>query len=170
MKDFDELYRAYYKDIYRFLFKLCGNNQNIAEELAQETFFYAYIKILSFRGECNIKTWLLQIAKNRYFMFLRKQKSNTVSLDDVLCLTIDYSINNIENLISEKQLIIDALEIVFGFNEKMKTVFISRIYNNMSYSEISKNMYISESSAKVLFFRAKNILRKKLREDYGYEI
>ena len=170
MKQFDKLYRDYSEDVYRFLYKLCGNNRDIAEELTQETFFHAYIGISKFKGECNIKTWLFQIAKNRYFLFLRKRKSNTISLDEVLCSTIDDNTKNIENTIVEKQLIIDALNIIFSFNDKMKTVFISRIYNNIPYVEIAKSLDISESSAKVLFHRAKILLRKRLREDYGYEI
>lgn len=170
MKQFDELYNSYSGDIYKFLFKLCGGNTDIAEELTQETFFHAYIGITKFRGDCNIKTWLFQIAKNRYFLFLRKRKSNVISLDEVLCSTIDDSVKSIENNVVEKQLIIDALNIVFDFNENMRNVFISRIYSNMPYAEIARNLNISEGSAKVLFYRAKNLLRERLKEDYGYEI
>ena len=170
MKQFDKLYEDYSEDVYRFLYKLCGSNRDIAEELTQETFFHAYIGIAKFRGECNVKTWLFQIAKNRYFLFLRKRKSNTISLDEVLCSTIDDNAKNIENALVEKQLIIDALNIIFSFNDKMKTVFISRIYNDIPYAEIAKGLNISEGSAKVLFHRAKILLRERLREDYGYEI
>lgn len=170
MKLFDELYENYFKDVYRFLYKLCGNNRDIAEELTQETFFHAYIGITKFRGECNIKTWLFGIAKNRYFLFLRKKKSNVISLDEVLSNTVDESIKNMENTVAEKQMITDALNIVFSFNEKMKSVFISRIYNEMSYAEIAENLGISVSSAKVMFYRAKINLRERLKEEYGYEI
>lgn len=85
MKSFDELYLLYYKDVFRFLFKLCGYNQDIAEELTQETFFHAYLGITKFRTECNVKTWLFQIAKNRYIavylivFFCAKANANQIN-------------------------------------------------------------------------------------------
>ncbi|MEG2051665.1 MAG: sigma factor, partial [Oscillospiraceae bacterium] len=71
---FNELYLIYNKDVFYFLYKLSGYNQAVSEELTQETFYQAFLEITKFRAECDIKTWLFQIAKNRYFMFLRKKQ------------------------------------------------------------------------------------------------
>ena len=71
LKNFEELYNAYYRDIFRFLYKLSGYNESLAEELTQETYYHVYISIAGFKENCNIKTWLFQIAKNRYFLGLR---------------------------------------------------------------------------------------------------
>lgn len=171
MKSFNELYLLYNKDIFRFLFKLCGYNQDIAEELTQETFYHAYLGITKVRTECSVKTWLFQIAKNRYFMYLRK-KSNikNISFDALITDLIDYSIIDTTDIMFEKELISDALDIIFSFPENMQTVFLNRIYTDMSYTEIARNLSISESSARVLFHRAKLLLRQKLKGEYGYEI
>lgn len=171
MKSFEELYVTYHNDVYRFLLKLCAYNQNLAEELTQETFYHAYLGITKFRADSSIKTWLFQIAKNRYFLFLRKNKNTQdISLNRLIEDLIDEPSVHTEDILFEKKLISDALDIIFNFPEKMKNVFLGRIYLDMSYAKIAEMYSISESSAKVLFHRAKLLLRKKLKGDYNYEI
>ena len=40
---------------------------DIAEEITSQTFFKALSSINKFRGECDVRVWLCQIAKNCYF-------------------------------------------------------------------------------------------------------
>lgn len=171
MKGFDELYKAYYSDVFRFLNKLCGFDCGLAEELTRETFFHAYLGITKFRDESDVKTWLLQIAKNRYFLLLRKKKHRAeIPLDGLVSLTLGTDESGMFETAAEKQLISDSLDIVFSFQPKMRAVFLMRIYYDTPYSEIASRLGIGESSAKVLFHRAKQNLKNKLREEYGYEI
>ncbi|MBQ8800048.1 MAG: RNA polymerase sigma factor [Lachnospiraceae bacterium] len=71
MVEFEELYLKYYKDIYYFILKLTGYRDDLAEELTQESFYQAFVSLGRFRGECEIKSWLCQIAKNTYYKHLR---------------------------------------------------------------------------------------------------
>lgn len=172
MKSFHELYSAYYQDIFRFLHKLCGYHGETAEELTQETFYHAYLGITKFRGDCDVKTWLLQIAKNQYFTFLRKEKGKLreLSLSELVIEITDPTAKLPADILYEKKLIADSLDIVFSLPEHQKMVFIDRIYYQMPYTEIAEEISISESSAKVLFHRTKLLLRKRLKEEHGYEI
>lgn len=52
----------------------------------------------------------------------------------------------------------------------MRDVILYRVYSNLPYSQIAALLSISESSAKVLFYRGKQLLRTQLKEAYGYEI
>ena len=113
-----------------------------------------------------MKTWLLQIAKNRYLLYLRKNKHAAVSLDEVLP---DAFAAGIEGSFLEKQTVTDALNIVFAFPENMRYVFLHRIYYETPYVLLAAELGISESSAKVLFHRGKQLLKERLRE-HGYEI
>lgn len=169
LKYFEGLYKAYHKDIFRFLYKLSNNNVDLAEELTQETFYYAYLEMSKFKGEGHIKTWLMGIAKNRFFMYLRKNKNITVSIDEILNDVIEDTVS-IQDTLINRQLLTNALNIVFDMKGNMRDVFLARIYSDSSYSQISRSLGISESSAKVLFFRAKQQLQKQLRESYNYEI
>lgn len=171
MDSFDELYQNYNQDIFRFLYKLCGYDRALAEDLMQETFLHAYLGLTNFKALCSVKTWLMQIAKNRYFMFWRREQKHAhlVSLEPLMTELFDESLN-ITDAFYEQQLLSDSLDIVFLFSEKMKTVFIDRIYYDMPYHEIAEQLSISEGSAKMLFHRAKLLLQKELKEHYGYEI
>ena len=70
---FEDVYKLYYRDVYYFLLSLSGNPQT-AEELTQETFYRALQNIHRFKGNCHLKTWLCQIAKNTYLSWIKKQK------------------------------------------------------------------------------------------------
>ena len=63
--DFDKIYSEYFKDVYFYIRRLSGDD-NIAEEITAQTFYKALKSIDNFRGECNVRVWLCQIAKNSY--------------------------------------------------------------------------------------------------------
>ena len=64
--DMEKLYKKYYLKIYKYLLYM-SQNQDISEELAQETFYRAILNINKFRGECELESWLCIIARNLYY-------------------------------------------------------------------------------------------------------
>ena len=172
MDSFDELYQNYNKDIFRFLYKLCGYDRVLAEDLMQETFLHAYLGITNFQSAVQCENLAdANREKSRYFLFLRREQKRTpiVSLETLITDLFDEGLNVTDGLY-EQQLISDSLDIVFLMSEKMKIVFLDRIYYDMSYIEIAEHLSISVGSAKMLFHRAKLLLQKQLKENYGYEI
>ena len=73
MEKFETIYRQHYKGVYSFLYRLSGDS-DLAEELAQETFYQAFTGFHRFRGKCGIFTWLAAIAKHVYYKYLRQNK------------------------------------------------------------------------------------------------
>ena len=71
MTDFEKIYKEYFNDVYLYIRRLSGD-EHIAEEITSETFFKALKSIDSFRGECEIRVWLCQIAKNSYYTYVKK--------------------------------------------------------------------------------------------------
>ena len=63
--EFDEIYKRYFNDVYKYALSLT-RNEHIAEEITQETFFKALRAIDKFDGRCKLYVWLCQIAKNTY--------------------------------------------------------------------------------------------------------
>ena len=61
--EFEQIYNIYFKSVYRYIRKLSGD-EHIAEEITSETFLKAMKSIGDFRGECDMRVWLCQIAKN----------------------------------------------------------------------------------------------------------
>ena len=81
--DFDDLYERFFKDVYLFVLAM-SKDPHIAEEITQETFFKALKEAKNFRGNCSVKTWLCQIAKNLYISGTRKKKPvHSEALEDM---------------------------------------------------------------------------------------
>ena len=80
---FEKIYEMYFKDVYLYILRLSGN-EHIAEEITSETFFKALQSIDKFKGECDIRVWLCQIAKNSYYTYLNKNKKYITIEDDYL--------------------------------------------------------------------------------------
>ena len=60
-----KLYEAYYRRVFSYAMTLAGD-RHLAEEITQETFFRAFAKLNSFRGESDPVTWLCAIAGNLF--------------------------------------------------------------------------------------------------------
>ena len=73
MTELESLYRAYFQDVYLFILSL-SKDEHIAEDITSEAFIKAIKSIDTFKGDCDIRVWLCQIAKNCYFSHLRKNK------------------------------------------------------------------------------------------------
>ncbi len=75
MLNIQEVYEKYFTVVYRYLLSL-SHNTHIAEELTQETFFKALKKVDDFRGECDLRVWLLpESPKNTYYGTIWKKNT-----------------------------------------------------------------------------------------------
>ena len=68
MTDFEQIYKDYFRDVFLYVRRLSGGDERLAEDITSEAFFRALRRIDSFRGDCDIRVWLCQIAKNCYYM------------------------------------------------------------------------------------------------------
>lgn len=78
--EFEDIYKTYFKSVYLYIMQLSGN-EHIAEEITSETFFKAIKSINDFRGDCDMRVWLCQIAKNTYYSYIKKNKK-VISLEE----------------------------------------------------------------------------------------
>lgn len=167
MKSFEEIYEAHYNDVYRFLYRTCGNNHNLAEELTQDTFYEAFRCWHKYNASCSVTTWLCAIGKNIWFHYLRKHK-NAVTDYDVLAHTVSEDVESDPQQKAEQRerskMIRSALE---DLKPRYREVIWLRTVAELPFAKIAEMLEISESSAKVLFFRAKNQLKEKL-DNEGY--
>ena len=74
MPDFEEIYQTYFADVYRYILAL-SRDAHTAEEVTQETFFRALASIDQFRGDCQLRVWLCQIARNQYLSLCRGEST-----------------------------------------------------------------------------------------------
>lgn len=156
-----ELFDHYYKDIYTYLYSL-SRDASLSEDLTSEVFLEVVKSIATFRGESDIKTWLFSIARHKWYAYLRK-KNTQIQAESIHNL---YDSNFIENqhfsFSSDLEQIIKTL--LNNESGIAKDVFQLRL-NGYSYFEISEKLNISESSARVIFFRMKTKIKKYLEKE-----
>lgn len=165
MQDLEQIYKEHSLGVYKFLLKLSGN-RTVAEELTQETFYKAVKNIDSFRGTCKLYVWLCQIAKNEYISYLKKRehKNLTINEDCFANQSEDF-----EKIFEDEQIIYihKALHII---DEPYKEVFSLRVFAELSFVEIANLFGKSDSWARVTYFRAKEKILNKLKEENNYEL
>ncbi|WP_458408266.1 RNA polymerase sigma factor [Anaerotignum sp.] len=165
MKIFESLYREYYQKVYAFLYRLCAD-RDLAEDLTQETFLQAYKSFHKFRGECEVFTWLASIGKHTYFKYLKKKKLHldSANLDLVAQSYISGDVSP-EEYVNKKDVENAVRKIVENIPKKYRDVVLLRIYAELPFSQIAQILKISESSAKVIYFRAKKMLMEVLQHE-----
>ena len=64
MQPMEEIYQEYARTVFKYLLSKT-HDEDLAEELTQETFYQALKSIDRFDESCKISTWLCAIAKNQ---------------------------------------------------------------------------------------------------------
>ncbi len=158
--ELDQLYTTYFSDVYRYIRKLSGSDQ-VAEEITSDTFFKALRSVKSFRGQCDMRVWLCQIAKNSYFTYLKK--SRRFVGDDALAAMPDAGPTAAEQL--EQQDDLRRIQLALhDLPEQYKEVFMWRVYAELSFRQIGELFGKTENWACVTFHRAKTMLKHQLEE------
>ncbi|MBQ8799990.1 MAG: RNA polymerase sigma factor [Lachnospiraceae bacterium] len=168
MEDFEKIYVQNQPKVYSFLYRLCGD-VHLTEELTQETFYRAFVSFEKYKGNSSIFTWLAAIAKYTYFGHLKKEKQSreSIQLDDVVTFFMEQEgQDSAENRMLRNEVTEKVREVLLELPQKNLEVVALRIYAEMSFKQVAEAMGISESSAKVLYFRAKNMLKERLQNEY----
>ena len=158
MLTIQKIYEEYKQDIFIYLVSLT-NDTSLSEDLVSETFLSAIKSINKFKGNSSIKTWLFSIARNKWYEYLRKEKSIT-SLDD---MAYSYILGqwNLEEKVIQKDISNRILYLLEHESARTKDIVLMRIAG-YSYYEISQKHKISESSARVIDYRAKKKIKDTL--------
>ena len=161
--EFEEIYKEYFGDIYRYIRGISGD-EHIAEEITSETFFKAMRSLGSFRGDCEIRVWLCKIAKNTYLTYLKKHPPTFVTdiseqenIPDKLC---------VEDKIEETDESERIKTILHLLDEPYKEVFMWRVYGELSFKQIGQLFGKTDNWACVTYYRAKKLIRERLEEQY----
>lgn len=160
MQNIEEIYKEYFKTVYKYLFCLTSNH-DLAEELTQETFYKAVKKIDTYEGKCKISVWLCQIAKYTWYDYLRR-KQEIINIDDLYEFKSEVSLEDKIIEEEEKNLIEGKLNVLDEFS---KEVVILRIKGDMSFKEIGNVLNKTENWARVTYYRAKNKLKEALKDE-----
>ena len=149
--EFEEIYRRYFRDVYRFSLSLAQDGP-LAEEIAQDTFFRALKALNTFDGSKDIRAWLFTIARNTWYSHCRSQK-RLISQED-LPQDLPSGVR-IEERIEDAESAFAIHQFLHAMAEPYKEVFTLRVFGELPYEKIGRLFGKSANWARVTFYRAK---------------
>jgi RNA polymerase sigma factor (sigma-70 family) len=166
---YQALLQRYQKTVFHIVVKIIRNSDD-AQDLVQETFMRAFNTLESYRSEFRFSTWLCKIAANCSIDYLRKKKIKAFSMDkpfETKNGTVEVELEdksaNPEEYLLRKQRIMSIEEAITSLPDKYREVIIYRHHDDKSYEEIAKIMGIPIGTVKARIFRARELLKKKLK-------
>ena len=154
--DFEQVYQTYFKSVYRYIRRLSGDEQ-LAEEITSETFVQVMRSIGSFRGDCDLRVWICQIAKNTYFTLLKKRKRTAPPPPEDWADPQD-----LEERLGDRDEALRIHQVLHTLPEPYREVFWLRTFGELSFAQIGGLFEKTESWARVTYHRARMKIKEAL--------
>ena len=158
---FDQLVRKYQSPVRRFFLNQTLGDEQLSDDLAQETFIKAYLNITKFRGLSSFSTWLMRIAYNVFYDDVRARKQ-TEDVDTSISALRQTSSNGDSNL---KMDIYAALALL---KPDERTCITLQLIDGYPIDQISKITGIPDNTVKSHLRRGKERMAIYLKQN-GYD-
>lgn len=140
---------------------------NLAQDILQETILFMLQSLNRLEQVEYFWHWIFRTALGKVQHHYREMKrTKAIELSEAERLRIHHGVSgNLNDGLSEmmrKELSDAVFTAMKRLSVKYRNIIILRCYENLEYSEIAIMMNISELYSRVMFFRAKNSLRRKL--------
>ena len=164
---YNGLVMRYQRQVYNLAYRMLGNAED-AGDLVQETFLRAYGALASFRQDASFLTWLYKIASNLCIDQLRSRKARSALSLDVELEEGREPAADSRNCSPEELAIRDSVQEVVqraisNLPEKYRVVVVMRHLQDMSVEEIANVLEMPTGTVKTHLFRAREMLRGRLR-------
>lgn len=155
---FSELMRLTKRALYWHIRKIVLVHED-ADDVLQNTYIKVWRSIESFKGECQLYTWMYRIATNESLTFLAQQRARNVSTP------LDYEDLMIQRMEADSYFDADELqqkfqEAIMTLPEKQRMVFNMRYFDEMEYKEMSEITGTSEGALKASYHIAVEKIKK----------
>lgn len=157
---FDRLMRRYRRLVYRVAYGFTGEQES-ALDVVQETFLKVHSRLGTFRGEGNLRGWIVRIAANEAMNWNRASaRQRTTGLDDSVFLRPDVREDRLEQASRHR-----ALErSISSLGPRQRLAIVLRYYGEKSTREIASVLECSEGTARNILFRGLEKLRSIMTE------
>ncbi len=161
-----ELIYDQYKDlVFGYLIRLC-HDRDLAEDLTQETFYIALKQWGTFEKRSEAGTWLCAIARNQYYLLLRKVRRQRKTLEKQRNVVIE---EDFTEKLMDRITAFDAYKALHQLQEPYREILTLRLFSELGYREIGELFEKSEEWARVMCFRAKRMIMEKMREETTHD-
>ena len=156
-----KLYEKYAGLLFSTVLRYIKNNEN-AEDILLQAFLKVYKNLPSFEyvNEKAFVGWMKKIAINEALVFLRNDFKTIYNIQQ------EYDFYNHSEFSSNEVEEQELLELIEQLPPGYKTVCLLHVVDGFSHKEIAEKLQIAESTSRSQFFKARNLLQKKLLNDY----
>ena len=158
MLSMEEVYQEYSNMVFKYIL-MKTNNEDVAEELTQETFYQAVRSADKYDYSCKVTSWLCAIAKNKLHEYWRRHPSVSELSEEL------EGAESPENQVVSKMEKLRIMKVIHNLPEPTREVIQLRLFGDLSFKEIGEVFDKTEDWARVTFYRGKITLRKELKED-----
>jgi len=164
---FDTLIRRHDRFLYRVARSILLDDYE-AEDVVQETFIKAFKRLMDFRGEASLSTWLTRIALNEALARKRRhritvelealqQPGTQIETSAMIAPAQGPEVTAAQNQI--RRLLERAID---GLPDSLRTVFVMRDVEELSTAEAARLLGLGEPTVKTRLHRARRMLRQIL--------
>lgn len=159
---FGEIIERYQNKLFWYVKGIINQDNEEVEDVVQEAFLSSYINIQGFDCKKKFSSWIYRITHNKAIDTFKRKRLKKESMD-----IYEEILKNDSKLLEELQIDKEKEEAVEKAINKLelkyKEVVRLYFYDNKSYDEISDILRIPTNNVGVLLYRAKNRLKKELK-------
>ncbi len=164
---YNGLVLRYQRQVYNLAYRMLGNAED-SGDLVQETFIRAYSALASFRQDASFLTWLYKIASNLCIDHLRSRKAKSalsldVELEEGREPAADARTSGPEDAAVRGAVQEVVQRAILNLPERYRVVVVMRHLQDMSVEEIANALNMPTGTVKTHLFRAREMLRERLR-------
>lgn len=167
---FVQIVRRYEKPLFTYVYRLgLIPPPREPEDVVQEIFIKVYQGIGSYkkRRDCSFGTWLFSIARNHCMSLMRREKLEhrvirVLDTGDMAAIS-DREMCPFE-AISRKEAAEHVAAAMAKLPEVMKSAFLLRYYQDMSYEQIAQVLECSIGTVRSRLARAKKVIQNQLQK------
>ncbi len=154
---FGQLVLEHQSAVRMFLRRLCRGDASTADDLAQNTFEKAWRKRSSFRGDGELRSWLMQIAFNEFRQNLRRRRPDEAKPDSTTPEEIEIALSQEDPRTEDLDRLLQEL------NDTERAVMVLSYGHGYSHREIAEALEQPVGSIKSLIHRSKERIRHRFR-------
>ena len=158
---FAALMRSYHAFVCAIVIGIVDNSHD-AEEVVQDTFLSAYRGLTQLEDASKFKSWLAEIARNRARNWLRKQRGDTISIDEVGEHLLQTEDSPDERLARQEQREL-VRRIMETLPQKDRDIARAFYLEGASYDELTNRHGLSDKAISFRLSRARRHLSKRLQ-------
>jgi RNA polymerase sigma-70 factor (ECF subfamily) len=157
---FEKLYEQYSNKVYRLIYSIT-RDRDISQDIMQDVFVKVYKNLNKFRGESSYSTWIMRIAINTAYTYMKKNKNITYT--DVYDNNEHFSLGETPESSLNRKLLNERIKDAINELKPEEALLLSMINDDkMNYNEIAEVLKIPVGTVKSRVFNLRKRLRLKI--------